>query len=60
MSQPAMERLRDAMEAEGVLDVRRVVFNGKTVGFRVEMADGAQGCGLTPREAIASAERCAA
>jgi hypothetical protein len=55
-----MERLRDAMEAEGVLAVRRVVFAGKTVGFRVEMADGSEGRGLTPREAINAAVKVAA
>lgn len=48
----AMERLRDAMETEEVLMVRRVVFSGKTVGFRVELEDGREAAAFTPREAI--------
>ena len=54
---PVCDRLRDAMEAEGILAVRRVTFDGKTVGFRVEMADGTEGYGLTPREAIIASQR---
>lgn len=51
----ALERLRDAMEAEGVLELKRVVFDGKTAGFKVRMEDGREGAGLSPRGAIDAA-----
>lgn len=53
--QTAMERLRDAMEAEGIVAIRRVVFAGKTVGFKVELENGSEGAGLSPRAAISNA-----
>lgn len=48
----AIERLRDAMEDEGITDIRRVVFDGKTVGFKVKLEDGREGAGMSPRGAI--------
>lgn len=47
----AIERLADAMEAEGITDIRRYS-NGT---FAIHLSDGRWGLGTTPREAINAA-----
>lgn len=48
---PGYDRLAEAMDAEGILSVRR---HGP--GFKVEMTDGAIGTGFSIRGAISNAK----
>ncbi len=59
---PAIERLADAMQAEGIHQIRDWRPVGASNAFTVELKDGRTGAGRSIREAIdaAKAERKAA
>lgn len=62
LTMPAIERLAEAMRAEGIHQIRDWRPVGTNNAFTVELKDGRTGAGRSPREAIenAKAERKAA
>ena len=56
MPLPAIERLADAMRAEGIFQIRDWRPIGSKNAFTVEMKDGRTGAGESIREAIENAK----
>jgi hypothetical protein len=51
---PGYDRLAEAMDAEGIFQIRR---HSRVLAFSVQMTDGRIGSGRTIREAIESAKQ---